>query len=378
MIRQALAAAAVAFLAAAAPAQSPATFPDAKHGRGELTHVNGVPVLTVRGSPAEIGEQFGILAGKNAPGLNQLQAQFVKDAGLEEQLPGIKILARRLKANMPADYLTELEAAAKAGGLDLDMLLFGACVYDLSSGMGCATVVVEKARSTTGQPLFGRNFDWLPSKGIPEHTLVVVYKPTGKHAFATVTISPVTGCISGMNDAGLCCTLNEIPLRRSKDKAGFDWGGVPTMMAFRRVLEECTTVAGAEKCLRGLRRTTAACMTVCDPNGGAVFEITPKSLEVRSAVNGVTCCTNHFCCEKLCVGEKCWRLPKLLTLQTEDAKLGPADVFTRLHAVNQGKQTLQAMVFEPAARTLHLKLGDGEKPATAREAVVLGLGAMFR
>jgi hypothetical protein len=333
-------------------------------------------VLTVRGSPAEIGEQFGVLAGRNAPGLNQLQAQFLKDARLDDGFEAIKVLARRLKANMPKDHAAELEAAAKTG-LDLDVLLFAASVYDLSSGMGCATVVVEKDRSATGQPLFGRNFDWIPTKGIPEHTLVAVFKPAGKRVFATVTISPITGCISGMNDAGLCCTINEILLKQSKDRAGFDWAGVPMLLAFRRVLEECATVAEAEKLLRGMRRTTAACLTVCDKDGGAVFEITPKSLEVRSAVNGVTCCTNHFCCDGLGVGKKCSRLPKLLKLQAEEAKLGASEVFARLHEVNQGKKTLQAMVFEPATRTLHLKLGDGKTPATSKDAVTLELGKMF-
>ena len=53
------------------------------------------------------------------------------------------------------------------------MLLFADCVYDLSSGMGCATVVVEKGRSATGQPVFGRNFDWIPTKGLPEHTVIL-------------------------------------------------------------------------------------------------------------------------------------------------------------------------------------------------------------
>jgi isopenicillin-N N-acyltransferase like protein len=55
-------------------AQTPVTFPTAKHGAGELALVQGVPVLTVRGSPAEMGEQSGVLAGKNAPGLNALLA----------------------------------------------------------------------------------------------------------------------------------------------------------------------------------------------------------------------------------------------------------------------------------------------------------------
>src|SRR5436189_87650 len=86
---------------------------------------------------------------------------------------------------------------------------------------GRPTVIVEKERSKTGSPIFGRNFDWLPTKGITEHTLVVVYKGEGKHAFAAVTVSPIEGVISGMNDAGLCVTMNEISIKKSKDKPEF-------------------------------------------------------------------------------------------------------------------------------------------------------------
>lgn len=369
-------------LLVAAPAiraQAPVTFPDVKHGKGDMRHIDGIPVLTLRGTPAETGDQFGVLAGRNSPGpgLNGLHAEFLKDAKLTDSAAGITILAKRLKANIPAHQLAEIEAMA-AAGLELDLLLFAATVYDLSSGMGCSTIVVEKERSQTGQPLFGRNFDWLPSKWLPEHTLVVVHKAhAGRRAFATVTISPITGCISGMNDAGLSCTINEIHLKQSKDKASFDWSGVPILLAFRRVLEDCATVAEAEKLLRGMKRTTSACLTICDANGGAVFEITPKSLEVRAANNGVTCCTNHFCTDKLATPDKCWRLPKLLALQQQRDALGVDDVFAKLGEVHQTKHTLQSMVFEPSAKVLHLKLGDGKTTATGAKAVRLELGKLF-
>jgi hypothetical protein len=67
----------------------------------------------------------------------------------------------------------------------------------------------------------------------------------------------------------------------------------------------------------------------------------------------------------------------LLKLQEEEAKLSTSDVFVRLHEVNQGRSTLQAMVFEPASRTLHLKLGDLKEPATAKEAVTLQVAKLF-
>lgn len=356
-------------------AAEPTTFPDAKHGKGELTHVEGMPVVFLRGTPTEMGEQFGVLAMKNAPGLDTLQTNFLRDSGIDKRFGFVKILSRKLKAGMPADHVTEIEAAVKASGRDLDMSLFANSVYDLSSGMGCSTVVVEKNRSKTGAPIFGRNFDWLPSKGITEHTLLAVFQPEGKRSFAIITISPIVGCISGMNDAGLACTINEIHLKQSKEKAEFDVTGTPTMLAFRRVLEECGSVAEAEKLLRGMKRTTSACLTICDKDGGAVFEITPKSIVVRSAVNDVCCCTNHFRTDLLGKGEKCWRYTALEPLQSETMKLGVADVFAQLHEVHQKKLTLQSMVFEPAERKLHLKYGAG--PATTLQAKTFDLGKWF-
>src|SRR5207248_2189612 len=255
--------------------------------------------------------------------------------------PLLLTMARQLKPNFPPNHIAELEAAARSADRDVNQLLFANTIADISSGMGCSTIVVGKDRSKTGSPLFGRNFDWLPTQGITEHTLVVVYKGEGKRAFAAVTVSPIEGVISGMNDAGLAVTINEISLRKAKDRSTFNWKGVPMLLAFRRVLEECGTVAEAEKLLRAIPRTTSCCLTVCDKDGGAVFEITPTNLEVRPPENGVCCCTNHFRTEKLCVETRCWRYDALAPLCREADRLGVKDVFAHLDDVHQGKATLQ-------------------------------------
>jgi isopenicillin-N N-acyltransferase like protein len=377
MLRRFPAFAIVLAFASAGFAQAP-TFPAAKHGKGQLTHVGDLPVLTVQGTPEEIGEQYGVLAIKNAPGIDGLLAEFLKDTKQEEAFEGIKVLSKSLKKNLPKDHLTEMDAAAKAAGREPELLYFSNTVYDLSSGMGCSTVIVEPGRSATGNTIFARNFDWMNSKGIDRHTLVVVWKPAGKKAFATITISPLSGCISGMNEDGLAVTINEIHLKQSKDKPTFNWKGTPTLALYRRVLEECSTVAEAEALLRKAERTSTSCMTACDEKGGAVFEITPKAIVVRKAKNDVCCCTNHFCSDELGIGQKCDRLPKLLKLQQDEAKLGVADVFKSLDDVNNGKFTLQAMVFEPKARVLHLKLGDTVKSATKMPMRTLDLAKLFK
>jgi isopenicillin-N N-acyltransferase-like protein len=363
------------FAACSIAADAPKPFPAAKQGKGELFYVDSVPVLKVQGTPAEMGEQFGKLAIAPAPDLNGLLDRFLADSKQTKRYPLIVFMAHRLKPNFPPHIAAELEAAGKAGERDEGSMLFANTVADLSSGLGCATLVIEKERSKTGSPLFGRNFDWQPTQGLTEHTLVAVYKGEGKRAFAAVTVTPITGVISGMNDAGLSITINEVRLRASKDKSAFNWKGTPLLYMFRRVLEECGSVAEAEKFLRNESRTSSCCMTLCDKNGGAVFEITPTNLEVRSAVNGVECCTNHFRTDKLCTDMKCWRYDKLSPLETDASKLGVADVFAHLNSVNQGKSTLQSMVFEPSARVLHLAYGEG--PATTRKATKLELGTIF-
>jgi len=366
----------VAFAVAVARGDEPKRFPEAKHKAGELKYVGPVPVLTVRGTPAEMGEQFGELAITNSPDLDALHKQFLKDAKQDKRWPLLSALSTKMKDNFPKHVVEELEAAAKQSTRQEALLLFANTVADLTSGLGCSTVIVEKDRSATGKPLFGRNFDWLPTKGITEHTLVVVYKGAKKRAFAAITVSPIQGVISGMNDAGLCVTMNEIRIREAKTKPDFNWKGTPIMLAFRQVLEECGTVAEAEKFLRATERTSTCCMTICDKTGGAVFELTPKGVEVRSAVNGVCCCTNHFRTDALCVNDKCVRYEKLAPLQAKDApKLDVAGVFGELKKVHQGKATLQSMVFEPADRVLHLAYGTG--PATDLKPTKLDLGALF-
>lgn len=364
------------FFASLCRAEEPKKFPAATHKGGELKYIDKVPVLVLKGKPAEMGEQFGKLAIANAPDIMKLHEQFLEDSGQTATYRFIEGMSRKLKPNFPPHIVTELEAAAKTSGRSEGLLLFANTIADLTSGLGCSTIIVEKERSTTGGPLFARNFDWLPTKGITEHTLVVVYKGEGKRAFGAVTITPIEGVISGMNDAGLCLTINEISLRRSADKAKFNWQGVPLLLSFRRVLEECSTVAEAEKLLRGMKRTSSCCLTICDKHGGAVFEVTPDNLEVRTHENGVCCCTNHFRTDKLSVTTKCARYEKLAPLQKADApKLGVGQAFEELQKVDQGKATLQSMVFEPSKRVLHLAYGPGS--ASKLTPTKLDLGKLF-
>lgn len=351
-------------------------FTEAKFEKGELRYQNGVPILVLEGTPEEIGKQFGELALKTASDkLFPRVDSYMKQLGWEKQFPTMLKFAGLVYAQFPKDNQIEMATACKLAKVDRNLLTALNAIPDLAKLGGCSTLIVEPKRSSTGSPIFGRLLDWPPFEELPEYTIVIVYKPKGKNAFAAVSFPFLLGVLSGMNDAGLCLTINEITAAKDGSKSP-NLNGTPMMFLFRKILEECKSVDEAEKLLKAHKATTWFCMTTCDAKGGCVFEVTPRSVVRRNGLNDVCCCTNHFRTEELSVSEKCARYPKLEEVQKADGKIGVAEVAKALDSVNQGRSTIQCMVFEPKDRVLHLAYG-GDKSATKKPLAKVELKGIF-
>jgi predicted choloylglycine hydrolase len=352
----------------------PFRFPEAKQGKGELKYVNGVPVLMVEGTPEEIGKQVGILAIKPAPQILNVIQEFLKVRGLDKAWPWLVKVCNSMVPQFPPDHLKELEAAAKSSGIDRDHFIVVNTAYDIIKVSGCSTLVVAPEKSVSGTPLFGRNLDFFLIAQVNEYSLVTIYRPKGKHAFASIGFPGIFGCMSGMNDAGLALASNEV--KSSKDGSPkYDLKATPLVLAFRQILEECTTVEEVEKFLRSMRRSSTVNLTVCDKKGGVVFEITPKNVIVRRPEGGILTCTNHFRAKELATNTQCRRY-EILQGSRELGKLDLKDVAKKLDEANQGTNTIQTMIFEPAALRLHVALG--QVPTSAQPLRVLDLGAIFK
>jgi hypothetical protein len=355
-------------------AREPFRYPEARHGKGELKYVNGVPVLTVAGTPEEIGEQVGTLAVKQAPQLINAFKEFLKARNLEAAWPLLAGLANGLAPQFPAHHLKELEATAKASGFDRDQFVVANTIADITKIGGCSTLLVDAGRSTTGGPLFGRNLDFWPVGNLQEYGLVTVYRQPGKHAFASVGFPGLCGCMSAMNDAGLCLAMNEVT-SANDGSPKFNPKGTPLLLCFRRVLEECATVAEAEKLLAAQPRTTMANLTVCDKKGGLVLEVTAKNLVTRRPVEGICSCTNHFRTKELATSTRCRRF-EILEQTRKLPRVGLGDVAGKLDEANQGDWTLQSMIFEPAALKLHVAFG--KLPSSKLPLKVLEMAPFFQ
>jgi hypothetical protein len=346
-----------------AVAAEPSRFVPAKFKAAELRFVEGIPIATVAGSPEQIGEQLGQLFKQPLTELLSKREDVAHGFGLA-QPPGIIVKAGRFLLPMfPDAQRREIMAEAKAAGADVDVLTFENIVYDLSRFPACSSLAVESARSSTGGPIFGRNLDFPTFGFLDKYSVVVCYRPEAKHAFATVTFPGMAGVFSGINDAGLC--LAQLEVNYSADKSPrVSLTGTPVAMCFRRLLEECTTIDEAEKLLREQNRMMICNLAMCDRQQSVVLEVTPKNVVRRPSAGGFCPCTNHFRTKELGGPDEymCSRYQKLSKCFAMD-KLGIADVAHLLDSANQGRFTMQTMVFEPATLTAFLSFGPAPSSA---------------
>jgi isopenicillin-N N-acyltransferase like protein len=365
----------VPLAAAAAEDTAQRTYREGRYEKAELRYINDLPVLIVEGTPDEIGRQKAALTTDAVNKLLAYPQELLKRMDREDQWPRLLEMAESLVPQFPPDHRQELRTFAEASGVRRELGIVANTMADVyRGGFACSSLVVEADRSATHGPLFGRNFDFY-SLGMLEHySLVTVHRPSGKHAFASIGFPGIFGCFSGINDTGLALAAHEVFLSHDNSSL-FNRKGVPYSLCFRRVLEECTTIEEAEKLVRDCERTTKLNLVLCDRNGGAVLEMTPKTVILRRSENGLCACTNHFRSRELAFLPWCYRYNTLMKSKSL-ATLDIADVATKLHQVNQGALTVQTMIFEPQPLVLHLAIGSC--PASAHPLKRLELKPLLR
>jgi isopenicillin-N N-acyltransferase like protein len=348
----------------AAAATEPFHYPEGRYGKGELRYINGLPVLTAVGTPEEIGSQIGELALKPALPLVAHFKDYLKKKGLDKMAPIVFAASEALYQRFPKRYRRELEAMVKTSGADRNLVVLGNTAFDLEQLLlGCSGLIVSPSRSATGGTLYGRNCDFPFKDMIEQYSLVIVYRPAGRKAFAMVTFPGVLASNCGINQDGL--TLGANTVTKSADGAPtFNQNGLPYSVAAREVMETCSSVDDFDRWIRGHTRTGRGLLLASDQKKQRVYELTTKNIGVREPVEGLVYCTNHYRLGPMALpNPKCRRYSTLET--SRDIKqLGVGDVARLLHAVNQGSNTIHTMVFEPGALVLHLSIGPG--PTSAR------------
>lgn len=316
-----------------------------------------VELVVWKGTPEEIGEQHGRRLG--------VTIRFLADRYLGILLGGQAGRARALHAaagfrdHLRPHHRAELDALAAAAHVPPEEALLANCFLDLLPSIGCSTISLPGTAAPDGVARFGRNLDF-PSYDLADRqSLVAVFRPAGRHAFAAVTWPGLIGVLSGINEHGLAIANMEVKRGpRSPD-------AMPYAILYRTVLEECRTVEEAVALLAREPRQTANNLMMMDAAGHrAVIEITPASIGVRRGLEREPLfATNHQRGEQD-VPNRCRRYD-CIAMATARAwgHLDRDALWQILDQVAQGDLTLQSMIFEPGELVLHVATG---KKATKR------------
>jgi isopenicillin-N N-acyltransferase-like protein len=248
--------------------------------------------LTLRGSPHELGAQYGAAARDEIKfSIQSYQEIFKQTTGMaweqscQSALRWLPVLRERCP-----DIVDEMGAIAEAAGVNFQDILALNLRSEIAlthSMDGCTSI----AQCHGSDAFIAQNWDWMDSQS--RSLLGLEVQQTGKPTFFIVAEAGMVGKY-GFNDRGVGVCLNAILCGAySTDK-------VPIHVALRKVLE-CDSYSEARKMLDDLGVASAANFLMADKSGKcASVEVSPRgNFDILpDDHDGIVCHTNHLYSEQ--------------------------------------------------------------------------------
>ncbi len=266
-----------------------------EHGR--LETIDGMLVLTLDGTPAEMGKAAGQLLG---PLIRRvLEAIITKGVAQgEEERRNLYRGSAVMEKYQPEAYCEELRAMAQAAEVDYESLLllqyFGdvrRCLAGAGASAFCTSFAVLPPLSRGNICLVGRNFDYF-DQGVGEYaSLIIYYQPAGKIPFVSLSWAGIINGWTILNAKGLVVSNN------TAVGAGVQsLEGISTCFLLRHIAENATSIAdGIELVRRGPRACgTNLLIASGNPPDAVIVEFDHRDIAVRRPENGFVGAANDF------------------------------------------------------------------------------------
>lgn len=212
---------------------------------------------------------------------------------------------RNLGKYVPEEYRREIYGVSLSCSDEFDYIatpyerqLNYHAAHDLGHAMqdymlvGCSSFATWGTLSADSSLLVGRNFDFYVGDNFAVNKIVAFYEPDKGYRFASITWPGMTGVLSGMNEAGLCVTINaaksEVPTSAK----------MPISLLAREILQYASSIEEAYRIAQSHETFVAESLLIGSAKDGkaAVIEKSPKSIglyEVGNEQESLVC-TNHY------------------------------------------------------------------------------------
>lgn len=287
-------------------------------GGGRLDLRNRQMTLHLRGSPEAMGAQHGRLLRRSIRWMLKAYVWEIVCGRDRRTLNDLLGRVRTMKPSLPAWYLTELSACARAAAVEEDELLLAQCEGDIQAvhpprlqrKAACSGYVVfDRQQITGGDMLVGRNLDYYGGNLVHHCSLITYYRPREEDGYPFVAVG-CTGILGGwtlVNSRGLVVANHLGGGSKTNPR------GVPTLVMSRLLAQKCATIQEALALLRRSPRMRGQILWMAQPAdkqrrrpGRAVAaEFDAKDFRLQEAQDGILIITNaNHCFRRAFLGHK--------------------------------------------------------------------------
>lgn len=248
----------------------------AREGAGWLEEWDGTKVLYLKGTPAEMGRQQGVLLRDET---RDLVDKVVYGVGVGSSFEKgrwffgeIQEAQARLMPFMAPAYLEEMDALAAAAGLEREEVRLANFFPEL---FHCSGFAVYGSATKAGRMYHGRILDYMKGVGLEPNAVVIVNQPAGRFAWVNLGYAGFVGTVTAMNE-------KHISIGEMGGRGEGDWDGKPMAQLMREVMEKADSLEAAVEIMRRGPRTCEYYYVIADGKRGEAVGIaaTPTVFEV--------------------------------------------------------------------------------------------------
>ena len=263
-------------------------------GQEKVKH-GDIPVVTLKGSPYQMGYQHGrLLSSEIKSTLSVLKDILDYSSTLKGLIRRnyVRYIALKYYNNIDNKYKQELKGIADGAGVSFyDVLLIN--IYDeIFNITGCTNIAVWGKYTQNGVIIHGRNLDYDYQKKLFDKQVLLYYQPQDDYQFISVGFPGYIGVLTGMNEKGISLgSMTSYAVENSLN-------GIPSGILYRRIIENSENIEDVEQILKNNSRTIGNNLMITSKNDGygVVFEISAERVIIRRPDQGrkTIAATNHF------------------------------------------------------------------------------------
>jgi hypothetical protein len=215
----------------------------------DVRREEGKAVAVLKGTPAEIGHQYGTqLRQAVVANVHRVLhgVGLIKTIQSGKWLPGELAAAwKRQEPFIPRHYIEEIDAMADAAGVPREWARSTNVFPEL---FHCSGIALRGAATQDGRLLHGRILDYMTELGLQYNAVITVVAPQGRRAWVNIGYAGCLGTVSAMNVDGLA--FGEMG---GRGEGYLD--GIPMTFMMREVVERFDDVREAVAWIRSVPRT---------------------------------------------------------------------------------------------------------------------------